>query len=388
MRRIAGTTALCALALALAASSAARALTREAADAAIAALDPKAAKKLVDRICDDDFAGRRSGTETALAAAGEIASALKAAGVAGAEVVRVGDFAHVVGTVAGSDKAGETILVSAHYDGPGEVDGRRISAADESASGTAALVEIARGLCAAKARPRRSVAFAAFSGYWNDDDAKRFQAAKAWARDNKKKIVFHIDVAMVGVGLFPKEPGRLFVLGAESGQGGDDVVKAAAAAEPELKLTRASMYLVEGRGPRDNYHTLRELEIPFVYVTSGVTRFYHKPEDAPGTIDPVRIEKAARLATRILAEVDARDAAPAFRKDPPTDDLSDAREVLAIVEAALDSSSGLDMTKASRDALAWKRDQVRAMVERGTLAAKDKAYLQRTLEALLYVLMK
>jgi hypothetical protein len=46
------------------------------------------------------------------------------------------------------------------------------------------------------------------------------------------------------------------------------------------------------------------------------------------------------------------------------------------------------MTKSSREAMVWKRDKVKEMIERGELTKKDRAELQRALESLLYVLIK
>jgi hypothetical protein len=363
------------------------AMTPAETDLAAGAVDQKQAGQLVERLCQEDLGGRPCGTPACAAAAEQIRDAFKSAGLE-AEVQTAADLPHVIAIIKGSEKPDEAILVSSHFDGPGVMQGKQIPAADESASGTAALIEVARGLT--KAKPRRTVILAAFSGYWDEDDAKRYRGSRAWAEEAKKKwkLVYHVDLAMVGVGLFPKEPGRFFALGDESGEGAAAAIEAAAKAETALKITRTSVYLIEGRGPRDDYHTMQGLEIPFVFVTAGVSKFYHKPEDTPATVDPVRVANAARFAVRIVAQIDALAAAPAFRKDPPTDDMNDAKETLALIEAALEPGSGLDMTKSSREAMTWKRDKVKEMIERGELTKKDRAELQRALESLLYVLIK
>jgi hypothetical protein len=70
---------------------------------------------------------------------------------------------NVVGWVRGSDLADEFVVVGAHYDHVGVDDRGRIGCgADDNASGTAALLEIAEAV--AGAGPRRSVYFCAFSG--------------------------------------------------------------------------------------------------------------------------------------------------------------------------------------------------------------------------------
>src|SRR5260221_2557283 len=93
-------------ALALAAP-AARALTPDESKAAIAALDPSAAKALVERLTSEDLGGRRVGTESCVAGSKEILAAFKAAGVE-AEVVTAGGSPHVIAKIAGSDNAAET----------------------------------------------------------------------------------------------------------------------------------------------------------------------------------------------------------------------------------------------------------------------------------------
>ena len=82
--------------------------------------------------------------------------------------------ANVVGVLRGSDEKlkDEVIVVGAHYDhlghgGRGSLAGREGGihhGADDNASGTAAIIELARVLSAERARVRRTVVFIAFGG--------------------------------------------------------------------------------------------------------------------------------------------------------------------------------------------------------------------------------
>ena len=72
------------------------------------------------------------------------------------------DFKNVVGLIEGTDPAlrGECIVIGAHYDHLGVRQDKIYNGADDNASGSAAVIEIARAL--AGAQPRRSIIIAAF----------------------------------------------------------------------------------------------------------------------------------------------------------------------------------------------------------------------------------
>jgi hypothetical protein len=85
-----------------------------------------------------------------------------------------GSAANVLAAIPGTDPsvAGEWVVIGAHYDHLGRrrsrADGARgektYHGADDNASGTAGVLEIARALAQARFRPRRSILFAAFAG--------------------------------------------------------------------------------------------------------------------------------------------------------------------------------------------------------------------------------
>ncbi len=71
---------------------------------------------------------------------------------------------NVLGLLEGSDSKlkDEYVVVSAHYDHLGVVNGRTQFGADDNASGVAALLDIARAFVDGNVHPRRSILFAAF----------------------------------------------------------------------------------------------------------------------------------------------------------------------------------------------------------------------------------
>ncbi|ALO15926.1 Arginyl aminopeptidase [Salinivirga cyanobacteriivorans] len=74
---------------------------------------------------------------------------------------------NVIGYIEGTDKKDEIIVVSAHYDHVGKRGKHIYFGADDNASGTAAIMEMARAFQKAEEKgikPRRSLIFVAFSG--------------------------------------------------------------------------------------------------------------------------------------------------------------------------------------------------------------------------------
>ncbi len=73
---------------------------------------------------------------------------------------------NVIGLLHGSDPALKNtyVFVSAHYDHLGIKDGKIYNGANDDASGTASVIELARAFSRAKIRPKRSIVFITFFG--------------------------------------------------------------------------------------------------------------------------------------------------------------------------------------------------------------------------------
>jgi len=74
---------------------------------------------------------------------------------------------NVMGLIEGCEKPDEYIVISAHYDHLGAHKGIVFHGANDNASGTSALIEIAKafkGACNKNLRPKRSILFVAFTG--------------------------------------------------------------------------------------------------------------------------------------------------------------------------------------------------------------------------------
>jgi hypothetical protein len=107
---------------------------------------------------------------------------------------------NVIGLLEGSDpKLGGTyVLVTAHYDGQGIRPGadRVWNSANDNASGTASVIELASALATLKRHPRRSVVFIAFHGEESGLVGSRFYAEHPVFP--LEKTIADINIEMVG----------------------------------------------------------------------------------------------------------------------------------------------------------------------------------------------
>ena len=73
---------------------------------------------------------------------------------------------NVVGLLEGSDPQlkAQTIIVTAHHDHMGEINGHIYHGADDNASGTAAVTRIAQAFVEGNVRPKRSILFMVYDG--------------------------------------------------------------------------------------------------------------------------------------------------------------------------------------------------------------------------------
>ena len=206
---------------------------------------------------------------------------------------------NVIAVLKGSDPRlqNEYVLISAHMDGLGvgqPVDGDSIyNGADDNASGTAAILEVAEGLALAEERPRRSIAFLAVSG------EERGLLGSSWFVENPpmplERIVANVNIDMVGrnwedtIAVIGKPYSTLGVL-----------VDSVAAANPQLRLAAVGdLWPSEGFFFRSDHFNFARKGIPSIFLFNGVHEDYHRPSDEVGKI---KFDKAARIA-RLVFEV-------------------------------------------------------------------------------------
>ncbi len=196
---------------------------------------------------------------------------------------------------ADSPRSGEIVVVGAHYDhlGHGGVHSRAPGVhevhpgADDNASGTALVLEVARRLAALPVAPDRGVLFIAFgaeeigaigSRYWVEHPTMPFD-----------HVVAMINADMVG----RLRDNRLLVDGIGTSAGWKALVDAAAQG---LGLDLA--FGGEGFGASD-HSSFTAVRVPVAFFFTGVHEDYHRPGDTADKITAPGEERIATLAARL-----------------------------------------------------------------------------------------
>jgi hypothetical protein len=202
---------------------------------------------------------------------------------------------NVVGVLRGSDpsRAGEAIVIGAHYDHVGlggrlsmtpERAGEIHNGADDNASGTAAVIEIARAAAADRERFPRTLIFVAFAGEERGLLGSTHYVASP-------PVTMGSTVAMLNLDMVGRSRGTVDVSGLDDRRLEDDLMAAA-------KATGGLEIKQEGPGAgRSDDSSFLAARVPAVNFFTGFHADYHRPTD-----DWQKIEKAgtARVATLAL----------------------------------------------------------------------------------------
>lgn len=225
--------------------------------------------------------------------------------------VRVDSAMNVVGWLEGSDPAlrDEYVVFTAHMDHVGvgrPVEGDSIyNGADDDASGTAGIVELAQAF-ASGPRPRRSLVFMTVSG------EEKGLLGSEWYSEHP---LFPLDrtVATVNMDMIGRNwEDTIVVIGkGESTLGA--LAERVASDHPELGLAVIDDLWPEERFyfRSDHYHFARK-GVPILFFFNGVHPDYHRPSDEP---DKIKAEKAARIVRLVYLigiEVANADDRPAW----------------------------------------------------------------------------
>jgi Zn-dependent M28 family amino/carboxypeptidase len=219
----------------------------------------------------------------------------------------------VVGLLRGSDPTlrDSYVVYSAHFDhvgvGSPDASGDSIyNGADDNASGTALLLEVAEAFAALPTAPRRSVLFLGVSG-----EEKGLLGARHWAEEPTlpiDRVVANINTDMVG----RNAPDTVIAIGAEFTTLGE-LSREVAEAHPELGL-------VIGPDPdpsqnlfvRSDHVAFVQQRIPAIAYTTGLHEDYHAPSDEVEAIDADKLVRVSRLAFLVGWEVAQSSESPAW----------------------------------------------------------------------------
>lgn len=218
---------------------------------------------------------------------------------------------NLIGVVEGQGpQAHETIVVGGHYDHIGLGDygsrarerrGEIHNGADDNASGTAAVLELARRV-AAGPPPHRRIVFICFSG-----EERGLLGSRHYVREPVfplKDTIFMLNFDMIG----SVRNGRLEINGVGSAAEFLPLVELADEHSP-LQVS-----IVENPfGGSDHLPFFRK-QIPVMFCFSGVTDRYHTPDDDAGLINVDGVLSVVDLSEQLFQSIDELPNRPTWRR--------------------------------------------------------------------------
>ncbi len=219
---------------------------------------------------------------------------------------------NVVGILRGSDpaRADEAIVVGAHYDHLGlggrhslspQLTGQIHHGADDNASGTAAMLEIARAAASHRSEFPRTVVFVAFAG-----EELGLLGSTHYAES--PALPLDRTVAMVNLDMVGRPRGRIMVSGLETAPVYQKVVD-----EASTGMTIQVKAFQEGTGVGSSDDTTFLLKkIPAIGFFSGFHEDYHRPTDTSEKIEPEGGAQVANLAYGVARRLANRTDRPEF----------------------------------------------------------------------------
>ena len=198
---------------------------------------------------------------------------------------------NTVGILEGTDPKlkNEYVVYSAHMDHIGITPGQTDSinnGADDDASGTTGVIELAEAFSRAGARPKRSIIFLTVSGeekgLWGSDYFVTSPPVPL------KQIVANINIDMIG----RNWADTIVAIGKEHSDLGR-MLERVNDAHPELRMSA-----IDDRWPeerfyfRSDHYNFARKGVPILFFFNGVHEDYHEVSDSPDKIDS---EKEARI---------------------------------------------------------------------------------------------
>ena len=225
---------------------------------------------------------------------------------------------NVIGVLPGRSAArrGETVVIGAHYDhlglgGFGALDdpdstGKVHNGADDNASGTTALLEVARQL--ARRRLDRTIVFIAFSGEEEGDLGSEYYVKHATLPVDSIYAMLNMD--MVG----RLRNARVSATGAATAQEFPALLDSLnrAGGRPRFDLQASG----DGWGPSD-HASFYAAKHPVLFFFTGLHSDYHRTTDDVDKIDVNGLERVAEFVADVATALANRPGALTFVAAPP-----------------------------------------------------------------------
>lgn len=268
-------------------------------------------------LASDTFEGREAGSRGGKAAGIYLVQQLKKFSIRGngTDLDYFQEFGqgyrNILGILPGSDSElkNEYIVVGAHYDHVGYGNwtnsqgpiGRIHNGADDNASGTSGLLEIAQAFASLPEAPRRTLIFA----FW-DAEEKGLLGSEHWVANPTvplQNIRFTVNTDMIG----RLANQRVEVFGARSAPGLRRLVS-----EENQAANLHFDFTWEVVRDSDHYPFYAH-RIPFLMLHTGKHDDYHRPSDDIHKLSLDGLQDITRLTFQVVHTLAQADAVPAFR---------------------------------------------------------------------------
>ena len=239
---------------------------------------------------------------------------------------------NIVGELDGAGPlAKETVVVGAHYDhlGYGGAGGSRAGllkkpqihhGADDNASGSSVVMELARRFAAAPNRQGRRLVFICFSGEELGLEGSKWYCDHPLFPLEETTAMFNLD--MVGR-LRPDEKTKIdnvLVEGSPTGKGFNDLLDAVQK-KYDLELSRKS----DSLPANSDHYSFYKKKVPVLFFWTGYHPDYHKPTDTADKINVAGMAKIADLSVDVVSVMASEAKRPEYQKmkvgamRPPSD---------------------------------------------------------------------
>lgn len=212
---------------------------------------------------------------------------------------------NIVGLWEGSDPElkDELIIIGAHYDHVGVLKDSIYNGADDNASGTAGLMEIAEAFTQCKTRPKRSVLFMAFAG-----EEKGLFGSRHYTENS----IFPIEntVAMLCMDMISRnDTNEVAIIGSPTSSDLKQINEEANEIIGMMLAYDQERYFLQS----DHYPFYRK-DIPVLFYNTKDTPDLHRPTDDPEKIIPEKMAKIGRLVFSTAWMIANRPERPNFTK--------------------------------------------------------------------------
>ncbi|HID21034.1 MAG TPA: M28 family peptidase [Planctomycetaceae bacterium] len=270
----------------------------------------------------------------------------------------------------------EAILIAAHYDHLGTIDGRVYPGADDNASGVAMLLEVARVLSKSQGALRRSVLFVSF------DLEEQMLLGSRWFVAHSpvplKRIRLAIVADLLGRSLGDLPVSMVFVCGAEHSRRLRTWLRQVQPAG-ELELARLAADMI---GTRSDYGPFRDRHVPFLFFSTGEHADYHTPNDVAERVRCAQVARIADVIVQLIQRAANADEPPEWENGSSVV-LDEAKVLSRVTGLLLDPHGHYPLNALQRALVERIHRQAERVAAQKRCSSADRVWLRRSIQLLL-----